>query len=276
MKHRKPFATVVATALAAGLFPAASASAAVVSIDFVGNGTPLLPTDVAGNPNVAESFTANWNSAPGGSGTALPLVDAANQATGITLTYSTDLGGWALPNTGAGTNTSGGANPEMMRGYLDAQENGQVTLSGLSSYFSSYQVAIFFDGDNGGEWRVARYRITADGNQLFEASGEDSEGEDFNSGAGNNANGVFQVPTAGGSGDVDWPNNPNNGEGNFILSDLLTADTITINTAGTSNTLRAPINGLQIIGTPAVPEPTALALLGLAAFPALARRRRTR
>jgi hypothetical protein len=69
----------------------------------------------------------------------------------------------------------------MMRGYLDAAGTGQegvVTITGLTGYFKSYQVAIYFDGDNGAAWRVAQYTITntATSEQLFQGSGEDSEG----------------------------------------------------------------------------------------------------
>lgn len=277
----------VLTCAVLGLLPA-WVGAQVISVNFSGGPSggpgafPLAAGDMAGNPNYPGSFTSTWNDAPGSAGTNLALVTNANAPTALLLSYTTGLGTWSLPDTTTGTNLSGGANPQMMRGYLDAAGAAQpasVTLSGLGSFSKAYRIAIFFDGDNGGDWRVGTYTIrnTADSAQLWQGGGEDSEGVNFNAGPGNsdneNPNGLFQVPVGGGSGNQVWPVSPNNNEGNFLVSDWLTADGITLEAIGSaagSGTLRAPINGIQIL----VPEPMTLGLLAVGAAGLLARRRR--
>lgn len=267
---------------AAGLlFAAANAPAALISVNFTGGGGfPLAATDQAGNPSIAGAFAANWNNVGNAaSGSQLALVDSAGIATSVNTEWATTLGTWSLPSTSGGTNLSGGANPQMMRGYLDADGNpATVKFTNLSSVFSSYKVLIYFDGDNGGDWRVGQYTITDTNTttQLFQDGGEDSENVDFNKGSGQNANGLFQVPAPGAGGNQPYPTSPNNDEGNFLITGDLTNDAITITAVGTaagSGTLRAPINGIQIIGEP-VPEPGTLSLLALGAVGLLARRRR--
>jgi hypothetical protein len=68
------------------------------------SGLPPRRTDLAGNPNVPDCFTANWNNAVGTTGSGLSLVDSANAATSLLLSYSTGLGTWSIPDTTTGAN----------------------------------------------------------------------------------------------------------------------------------------------------------------------------
>jgi hypothetical protein len=262
---------------------AAPLQADIISINFTGgNGGPfpLQTTDAAGvtAARAAEQsaalledpFVRNWNNADGTSGS-LPALTLASggPALGVSAAW-TAPSIWSI-NTTVGSNLSGGANPQMMRGYLDFSGNGDgaqttVTVSGLVPLGASYQVIVYFDGDNVGAWRVGQYTLN-DGFTNTSVTGEDSENVNFNSGGGNNANGLFQMPAPGGSGNVNWPNHPNNSEGNYLVFSGLTGSSFTLtavggsNAGGTPGVRRAPVNGIQIVGV--VPEPGSLALLTL-------------
>jgi hypothetical protein len=270
-----------ATALAA---LSTSHAVTVVSINFVGNAGvagELAAGDVAGLPNAqspvpgVNTFVPNWNNVSGNSasGSAGGIVTSTATSTGASVAWTTDLGGWSLPDTLSGANNT--ANRTMMKGYLDAASAASVTVSGLTGadFTTPYTVIVYFDGDNGGSWRVGNYSIS--GNTL---GGEDSEGVNFNAGglAGGNENpdGLFQIPVAGGPGNVVWPvAGGNNGEGNYVVFTGVTGSSFTINAGGgaSADIPRAPINGFQII---AVPEPSAAFFAALAFSGMMMRRRR--
>ena len=162
----------------------------------------------------------------------------------------------------------------MMKGYLDVQSSATISLSGLTGDFANpYTVIVYFDGDNGNSWRVGNFTIN--GNTL---GGEDSEGVGFNAGGGGagneNPDGLFQMPVGGGTGNAMWPVvGGNNSEGNYVVFTGVTGSSFTLTAGGgpTADALRAPINGIQIIG---VPEPSLSLLSGCAMFGMLIRRKR--
>jgi hypothetical protein len=241
--------------------------AEVVSVNFVGSagaaGT-MGATDFAGNPDNG-TFVSSWNNAGGTSGTLNGLLSSLGNDSGLGITWAAGNGTWQLPNTTSGTDLAGGANPIMMKGYLDSFASATptvVTVNNLVAPLGTYDVIVYFDGDNGGDWRVGQFALSEalTGNATF--IGEDSENVNFNSGSGNNANGLFQLPVAGGTGNLNWPNSPNNSEGNFILFSGVSGSSFTLSASPSAwgGTPRAAINGIQIVG---VPEPSTIALLAL-------------
>lgn len=254
------------------------ASASVVSVNFVGSagdaGT-LAPGDYAGAASES-AFVPNWNNATGASGTLNNLVSSTGAATGISVTYAAGDGVWKLPNTTTGANLAGGANPTMMLGYLDSFSADTPTVLQFSGIPAgqTYGLIVYFDGDNGTAWRSQSMIVSGalTGNDTL--TGEDSESTNFNSGAGQNPDGLFQIPVPGGSGNQLFPLTPNNAEGNMVVFTGLSGSDFTLTitpVGGTSTTRRAAVNGVQLVF---VPEPGSSALALLAAAGLLARRKR--
>lgn len=248
----------------AGLQGLNAQTVSVSFVDVVGV-DDLLPEEFAGNPDVPGSFTVNWNNAVGPSGTVSELQTNTGGVTGIELDWiSNNI--WRLPgsindgeNLGSisGSPGDGEANIKMMRGYLDTSTTSVTTLDvrGLAKvYPNGYKVVLYFDGDNGGNWRTGVYSVRVNGTVAWTGTGEDSENVTFNGGyidpaptiQNANPNGIFQIPKPTGAGNVEWPQELNNGEGNFFITGELSADVIQI-TATPGNTQRAPLNAIQFL-----------------------------
>jgi hypothetical protein len=216
------------------------------------------------------TMVGNWNNLSGntGSGVGSLTHSAGAVVDGVTVSWSAD-NVWSLPSTTGGANTS--ANTTMMKGYLDngSENNTSITVSGLEAVSGSYSVILYMDADNGDLWTRGEYTIG-----VTTVLNEDSEGINFNSGSGQNANGVFQLPDADDVGGI-WPVYPdNNSEGNMIIFSGLTGSSFTLTADPVSGQegLRAPVNGMQIVGV--VPEPaSALLLVGGFSLICLIRRR---
>ncbi|MFA7369815.1 MAG: PEP-CTERM sorting domain-containing protein, partial [Kiritimatiellales bacterium] len=225
----------------------------------------------AGN-SLGSTMAVNWNNLNGNTGSDVGNLTGSGGAviSGATVSWSAD-NVWDVPSTTGGTNTS--ANTTMMRGYLDnnAEHATTVTVSGLEALNGTYSVVVFIDGANGSAWTRGLYTIG--GTTVLN---EDSEGVDFNSGSGNNANGVFQIPVEGASGNLNWPFSPNNSEGNMIIFTGLTGASFTLtatpSVASDMGNQRAPINGIQIVGV--IPEPASALLMSTVTAAAFFIRRR--
>jgi hypothetical protein len=249
-----------------------------ISLNFTGTDSAyaLGSSDLAGlvgnetNNTLGSTMVANWNNLNGTNSTVGSLTSSSGVVVdGVTVSWSAD-NVYALGNTSLGTNTS--ANTTMMRGFLDNASAGTttITVSGLEALSGTYSVIVYLDGGNGSEWRRGIYAI---GGTSVEA--EDSEDVDFNSGSGNNANGLFQIPVANGTGNQAWPFSPNNSEGNVIIFTGQTDPSFTLTATPQSSSdsaLRAPINAIQIVGV--IPEPVSASLLSLIAAAAWFIRRR--
>jgi hypothetical protein len=201
--------TVTLTATAAGK--------GVISIDFVGQGTAMGSTEVAG---VASK--PNWNNANGLTNTAgQALVDESGTATGATVIWNTN-GRWNLPIT----DTVG--NARMMRGYLDTVGGMiAVTVSGLPANSAGYDVYVYADGDNGAAARTGAYQISGTGITTASVNLTDAANSDF-------------------SGTFTQANNSN---GNYVKF-MITAAGFTITAtpgAATDGFPRAPLNAIQIV-----------------------------
>lgn len=253
-------------------------SAEIISLNFTGGRSTtsyaLGSSDLAGlvgteaGHSLGSTLVGNWNNLDGNSGSSggSLLGSDGNVAVGVTVTWNAD-NTYDLPNTTGGSNTS--ANTTMMKGYLDndSENTTTVTVSGLEALSGSYSVIVYVDGDNEEFWQRGDYTIGT-----TTVQNEDGENIDFNSGSGNNANGLFQTPVPTGSGGSNWPVSPNNSEGNMIIFSGLTSSSFTLNADPVSSSTtfaRAPVNGMQIVGV-VIPEPASGSLvaifLGLALF----------
>jgi len=244
-----------------------SLPATTVSVNFTDNGSAdstMASSDIAGLPG-SNTRVANWNNAHvnGAAGSLGGLVDQSGSLSGVSISWATDLGQWRL-----GHGVADG-DDRMWKGYLDVQNNASVTVTGVP-FVGTYDVYVYFDGDNGNAWRVANFAIggIADG-------GEDSEDANWGVAGQENQNRLYQLPVPGGAGNQIWPVSPNNDEGNYVVLSGITGSSFTLTASGgpNANIPRAPINGFQIVGV--IPEP-GTAALGLLCLAALCGRRRTR
>lgn len=240
------------------------ASATTISINFTDAGSvdsTMLSTDIAG---VAGTHTRvdNWNNVPGGNGTTPGLIYSDGSASGASVQVSGSIGNWRITPL-----APTGGDDRMWKGYTDFDGNtGTISITGLS-LSGTYDVYVYFDGDNGSNWRVATYTL---GSSSFSA--EDSENTNW--GAGQNTGKVYQHPVAGTGGNQTWPVSPNNNEGNYIVFTGVSGssfDLLVQGTGGSTGTRRAPVNGIQIVQ---IPEPSATVLAAVSGLFAFRRRRR--
>ena len=185
-----------------------------ISINFVGTATSMGSTEVAGAIPLS-----NWNQITAASGSGFALLDSTGSSTGATLTWSA-ADNWQSPIPDSP------GNYRMMKGYLDDGDasNATVTVAGLPASPYGYNVYVYFDGDNSTETRSATYSIGS-----TSIVGIDAGGGDF---AGN----FLQAA--------------NNNAGNYVVFRSLAVTGFTLTAAplaSSGSTLRAPVNGIQII-----------------------------
>jgi len=185
----------------------------IISIHFVGGGTPMSANETAG-----VVAAANWNDAVGASSQGISLVDNAGMADGACVSWL-GSGGYnnSLPDTPG--------NNRMMRNYLDGFSTNNVTVSGLPETFTrnGYDVYVYANGATYGATRVYNYRIGSASVNLTDPPNSDTIGA-FILGA--------------------------NSPGNYVKFTSLTKSSFTLSASPVSSTdpdLRAVINGIQIV-----------------------------
>ncbi|BDI33298.1 hypothetical protein CCAX7_53490 [Capsulimonas corticalis] len=188
----------------------------IISLDFVGSGTAMGSSENAGVVGAA-----SWNNASGQSGSGLGLVDSSGASSGASAAWSAS----AVYATGV-TDTAG--SKRMMKGYLDTYSGATstVTVSGLPSYYTThgYDVYVYSDGSNGGATRVYKYAIGPSNIQINDAVNTDFSG-------------AFTQASSS--------------AGNYARFSALSGSSFTLSATPVSSTdayLRAPINGIQIVG----------------------------
>jgi hypothetical protein len=160
------------TAVTLAVSPAAGSGGNVISVHFVGLGTQMTPTEIAGV--IAKS---NWNQATGASSSSpLALVDETGAATSATIAWQA-TGIWGL------FIADQPGNVRMMEGYLDtgyATTATTITVSGLPADANGYNVYVYADGDNGTASRSATYQISGTGVTTTSIGLTDAANTNFN------------------------------------------------------------------------------------------------
>ncbi len=202
---------------------AAAVTPQAVSVKFAGNGAAMASSESAGV--VAKT---NWNNAAGNaSSTPLALNDETGFSNGATVTWTSD-NNWALPITDAAGNV------RMMRGYLDTghQNPSTISVTGLPTSSTGYDVYVYTDGDNQTSTNTGTYTISGAGISSASVKATDAANANFS--------GAFTQAI--------------NSKGNYVKFSSIpaTAFTITATPAAASDgNLRAPVNAIQIVPSPA-------------------------
>ncbi|MES2709300.1 MAG: LamG-like jellyroll fold domain-containing protein [Verrucomicrobiota bacterium] len=232
--------------LLASLIGGGISRADTISINFMDavGADEMLPADIAGFDDPT-TRVANWNNVQGAvSGTAEALVKQNGAVTTTAISWTTNLNTWRLPTTLDDTATG---DDRMWKGYLDvaggssAAPGATITVTGIP-FTGAYDVYVYFDGDNGANWRIANYEINS-GAAIASGFGEDSENTSW--GSAQNAAKVYQIPLPGAGGNAVWPISPNNSEGNTLRLGAKGSGFTLKAWGGTG--VRAPINGFQIV-----------------------------
>jgi endoglucanase len=205
-----------------------------ISINFVSYAvTPMAPMEIAGVVPVA-----NWNQAGvANSGTMSNLVDKNGGATSASVTFR-------APNTYDTFIPDVPGDDRMMKGYLDNSNTVPtiVSVAGLPASFVRYDVYVYFTGNNGSATRVGNYRLTSVDSlgAVRGCAGQRWEGSTI---TGTDAADVYFsgtfIQASGGSA------------GNYVLFVDCSGTSFNlapVHAASTDSQVRAPVNGIQIVG----------------------------
>lgn len=249
MLHKSFFGLLAASGALALAAPAAHAQTNVISFSFSGNSNnpqyvdPMLSAGVVSAPNYNTDNGGNQGSIQDGS----QVTYSDGTSSGLTLTYNSyDAQSGNLQKN---SSFNSDANQQLMNGFIEsgppAAANRAATVSVSSVPYASYSLYVYFFngalGAPGGTPSVGTYSVasgpggttTASQNAMLQGTFDPSH--------------PFTLASATTSGDY------------LVFSGLtgpnftLTADRVT---GDTSTTTFIPIDGFQIVGTPAAaPEP---------------------
>ena len=221
---------------------------------------------IAGAPSVAQS---NWNNLFGFTGTAAAgsLVDK-NGASVAGANVS-----WEANNLWTITATApADADAALMKGYLDTNDTSSTTvsISDLPPEWLEYDVYVYFDGDSNAG-RAGNYTISSTNDGSHSVTVTDTANWDLAMAAGGTYNRANENAS-------ELTTTPAYTTGNYLVFPGRHDLSFTLTSQGSdANALppRAPINGIQLVATRLVPEPTSLAMLALGSLmlvPRLGRR----
>lgn len=240
--------------------PAGGPEPLAISINFASTNPH---TDVVNVDGVAGALpVGNWNNVAnatgnGPQGPVTSLVDSNGDATTAAVT-------WNAPETWeVGPTTT--EDDKLMRGYLDTSNTVGVQIDVTDIPYDEYDLYLYHSsaGGNGRDMSIELLGLT-EGNQIVYT--EDEVGDGFN--------GAWTEHHAPTLAEADG-----SGGGNYVLLTGLVGPNLTILTTPLGGgTMRAPVQGIQIVNTAValVPEPSTfvLAALGLLALAWFGRRRR--
>lgn len=245
----------ILTALA--LASVATTHAAIISVNLT-DGGPSNGDAVAGE--TAGAVTAPyWNTLNGLTGAAQNNVDSASlfddsgNASGVGFDQSATVGGFY--SSPFATGFSGSIADQTMTNFADTSGSYTITLTGLHAGVGMLYDVYLYSARGYSNTGVTRFEI--DGSSQF----------------------IVNEDTTGDYSETGWAtealaeSNPNSG--NYVRFRNVSLDTLAIGITGSTDDANGgdlgAVNGFQIVQ---VPEPSSTAILGLAGFGVLARRRR--